>query len=444
MRDIIVIAIVVLGALVSLRRPVIGILFFAFLGFFSPQSYTWSFGRTFPMSMLVAVTTILGTVATRAPKKIPAQREMALLILLWLTFVLSTQLAIFPVRAFPELVDISKIFLMIVLTTVLINDKEGLHWLIKVVAYSLGFYALKGGIFAIATGGNATVYGPELSFLNANNSIGLALAINIPLLNYLARKETNYWLRRLLQAMMLFSLPAILFTYSRGAWLGMGIAVALLVLRARQKVLIVTTCGFIAAIVLALVPNIAPNRLVNRYDQLVNYEEDDSAESRLWNWEFCRRVGMGRLTGGGFNFEAKSVYAQYYPEFQDRWPDKTWTCHSVWFTMLGDHGMLGVTLWIALVISCLASLRRLRLIGQGVPGGSWLVDFSNALQASVLAFLIVGTFLDAAYFDLFYYLVALIVIAKGIADAMLVKAPERSAVGVALASGARTRPVAAN
>lgn len=414
MRDVLVVGFVLIAAMIGLVRPIVGFYTFAFLGFFSPQSHTWTFGQTIPLSLIAAVSTIVGMILSPERRRLPMQREIILLIALWGMFVVSSVLAIFPDRALEQLIYMSKVFLMIVVGTILVNSEERLNTLIKIIAYSIGFYAFKGGVSAIVGGGDFLVYGPELSFLSANNSIGLAMAINIPLLYYLYKIEKNPWLRKLQVAIMVFSIPAIIFTYSRGAWLGMVAAIALLFLKMRQKVLVVSFVGLVGVIVVSALPNITPQRLVNRYDTLVNYERDDSAESRLWNWEFCRRVGMGRPTGGGFWFQSEKTYADYYPEFQQRWPGKSWTCHSVWFTILGDHGVAGFLLWILLVLSSVMSLRQLRVVGQTHPEMPWLAPLAEAIRASIVVFLIVGTFLDAAYFDLFYYLVVMIVVAKGI------------------------------
>ena len=195
--------------------------------------------------------------------------------------------------------------------------------LIRVIGYSLGFYALKGGVFAIATGGAQMVYGPENSFLNSNNSIGLALAMNIPILLYLLKREQSAKVRWLLRAMLVFSYPAIICTYSRGAWLGMVLVTALAVLKSRRKFMLMGLAGLLGGVLLIVGPMIAPDRLEQRYDTLVNYEEDTSAESRFWNWEFCRRVGFARpLTGGGFDYYDPRLYDRYYPEFKERWGDR--------------------------------------------------------------------------------------------------------------------------
>lgn len=417
MRDIFVVGAVCIASIIGLVRPIVGFYTFVFLGFFSPQSYTWTFGQTVPLSFISAVCTIMGMVISPERKRLPVQRETLLLAALWGMFGLSSLLAIYPERALDQLIHVSKIFLMIIVGTILVNSEERLNTLIRIIAYSIGFYALKGGVWAIIGGGSFLVYGPELSFLYANNSIGLAMAINVPLLYYLYQIEKNAWLRKLIVGIMVFSIPAIIFTYSRGAWLGLLAAIALLVLRIRHKVLLVTFVGFLGIIVMSLKPDIVPDRLVHRYDSLVNYEKDDSVESRFWNWEFCRRVGMARPTGGGFWFQSPVTYADYYPEFLERWPGKSWTCHSVWFTVLGDHGVGGATLWILLVLTSLMSLRQLRLAGQNNPDLPWLSPLAESVKISLVVYLIVGTFLDAAYFDLFYYLVAIVVIARGIVQA---------------------------
>src|SRR5262245_55448793 len=323
MRDTILVSAVFIAALIGFRRPAFGMLTFAFLGFFNPPAYMWSFGRTLPLSQVVAISTILGVFLSSGRKMLPNQRETWILILLWGTFAFSSIFAFYPDEAYRRLIGVSKILLMIVLAMVVIISEERLHSLVRVIGYSLGFYGLKGGIFAVLSGGGYIVYGPEESFLEANNSIGLALVMNIPVLLYLLKTERQKWLRWLLKGMLLFSYPAIVCTYSWWAWLGMVMVTILSVLKSRRKFLTVAFAGLVAVILQNVVPQIAPDRLAHRYDQLVDYKDEGSAQSRFWNWEFCRRIGMARpLTGGGFNFSSIENYERFYPEFLMQWPDK--------------------------------------------------------------------------------------------------------------------------
>src|SRR5919106_1704289 len=237
MRDVVVIAVILICSLIALGRPVFGILVFVCLGLLNPQSFTWGVARDLPLSQLVALGTIGGYVFWSEPKRFPRQRELFLLLALWGIFGFSTLFAIYPQPALTRLIFVSKILLMVFLAISLINTPQRLQWLLQVLALTLGFHGLKGGIFVILSGGEHIVWGPEGSFLEANNAIGLALAMNIPLLIYLLKTETKAWLRWVMIAMLVFSYPAILGTYSRGAWLGLAIVTLLLLLRSKHKFL---------------------------------------------------------------------------------------------------------------------------------------------------------------------------------------------------------------
>jgi len=357
MRDAVLIGIVIVCSLVALRRPVFGLYVFVCFGFLNPHSLTWTFGRTTPMSQIIGIATIVGYVFSPEPKRFPVVWESILLLGLWATFGLTTITAMKPDQALDRFVLISKVFLMIFLSISLISTTTRLHVLLKVIAFSLGFYAIKGGIFVLLTGGQYMVWGPEDSFLAANNSIGLALAMNIPLLAFLLKIEARPWVRLLIRAMVVLSYPAIVGTYSRGAWLGLAIVTALLVLKSKYRLRLVAVGVLFGILFGASLPQFLPDRTIQRYDELANYEQESSAESRFWNWEFCKRVGLAHpLNGGGFDFYGKELYYNYYPEFVERWgTNKYWSCHSVWLTILSEHGIPGFLLWIALIVSCFIS-----------------------------------------------------------------------------------------
>lgn len=415
MRDILLAAIVLPFISIALFRPFVGILLFTWLGFFYPQSYTYGFAQTFPFSQFAAIVTIAGYLFSRE-KRFPLTRETILLLCLWAIFVFSSLFAIYPDRAVDQLIFVSKILLMVFLTMSLLTDRSRLEMLLRVIALSIGFVGLKGAVFVIVTGGESMVWGPTGSFLEANNSIGLAMAMNVPLLYYLSKTETRPWLRKVILVMLWGSFPAIICTYSRGAWLGLVMVTGLLFLRIKHKFLVLSAVGLIALIGAGTLSQLVPQRLSARYEQLENYKEEESAESRFWNWEFCKRIAFARpLTGGGFNFANWRLYREYFPEFTERWGDfKTWSCHSSWFTMFSEHGFPGIIIWLSLLLSCFASLRRLRAYGKLNPEYSWMVPFADAIQAALAAYMVVGTFLDANYFDMFYYLVAMVIIAQEI------------------------------
>jgi probable O-glycosylation ligase (exosortase A-associated) len=414
MRDLLLIAVVSLCSLLALGRPVLGVLAFVCFSLLNPHSFTWGVGKTFPFAQLTAMGTIVGYVFWSEPKRFPKQRELTLLLALWGVFGVSTLFAIYPEVAYERFTYISKILLIVFLSMSLINTQERLQMLLRVIAFSLGIYGLKAGFFAIVTGGNQMVWGPEHSFLEANNAIGLALDMNIPFLFYLAKNESRRWLRRLLWTMLVFSYPAVICTFSRGAWLGLALASGLLVLKSKYRLCLVVLATVCGVVLLPVLLQQLPERVVSRYDDLVNYEHEASAQSRFWNWTFCARVGLAYpLHGGGFNYYSPELYAIYYPEFIQHYGEgKVWSCHSIWFTVFGEHGFPGIIIWIALLCSCFRTLRQIRLFSDTYKQMKWGKDCANMLYISLMVYMLVGSFYDAAYFDLFYQIVAIVAISK--------------------------------
>lgn len=415
MRDLLLIVIVVVCSVIALRRPVVGILSFVGLGFLNPHTMTWSIARTFPFAQLTGIGTILGFLFWSEPKHFPRQREAFLLLALWVIFGISTAFAIAPDRAWDRLIQVSKILLMVFLTTALINTEQRLQWLLRVISLSLGFFGVKGGLFVIMTGGNFMVLGPGDTFIGASNALGLALTMNIPLLLYLWKSETKLWLRWIILVMLVLSYPAIICTYSRGAWLALGAVTVFILLKRKHKFSVMAAMALFLSILMPYMPTLFPQRAAERYDALVNYQEEGSAQARLWSWEFCQRVGLAHpITGGGFDFYSPSAYATYFPEFWEHLQERgrAWSCHSMWYTIFGEHGFLGFLLWLGLIGSYLLSLKPIRTYGKTHVGMSWMVHCADALQIALIAYMVGGTFLDVAYFDMFYYLIAVLIIVK--------------------------------
>jgi len=280
--DLILIAVVLGLTGIALIRPFTGLLSFIVFSIVNPHSMAWSFAQTFPGVLPIALATIVGYLISSEPKHLPRQREVYLLLGLWLMFCVSTSTAFYPNEAFTVLTYVSKILLMVFLSLAMVTTKPRLLQLLRAIALSFGFLGFKAGIFTIRTGGQEMVWGPEHSFLEANNSIGVALAMALPLLYHLRRTESRPWLRHLMLAMMILSYPAIVCTFSRGAWLSAAAATALMLWRSRHRWL---TVAALLLILPLLSLDMLPKRVVSRYDDLQNYETEGSAQSRFWTWE---------------------------------------------------------------------------------------------------------------------------------------------------------------
>jgi putative inorganic carbon (HCO3(-)) transporter len=435
MSDLVLLAATLVFSLVAALSPSSGLLAYVGYAVLNPQSYTWFYSRDFPHSKLLAVSMILGYLASSETRRFPRQRESLLMLVMWGMFGVSTLFALSPERAWVEFMNASKILLMFFFTTALICTDDRIRSLVKIIALGLGLYGVKIGIFVLSTGGQSAITGPANTYLAANNSIGMALAMNVPLLFYISKTEPRKWLRWCMRVMMAASYPAVAGTFARGDWIGLAVITALMLLKSRRKFLTLSAAGIFAIVALAWIPEMVSPAMSNRYEMLVNYEEDDSAESRFWNWEFCRRVGVASpLTGAGFKLFSREAYATYYPEFLDRWPGKVWSCHNTFLLVLAEHGAVALVLWIGLLISCFISLRGIRLFGMN-QGELWLTDYADMLQLALIGFIIMGMFVDFAYYEIFYQLVAVIVVIKErIAQTVIQTAPVPVVFGLNRAS----------
>ena len=423
MRDLLLVVVVCGCALIALRRPAFGMLVYVCFGIINPQGFAWGFGRTFPLAMIMAISTMAGYVFSSETKRFPRQKEVWVLLGLWGLFCVSTGFVVLSPRNWAladpmtRFTHVSKILLMVFLSMSILYKIERVQLLMKVIALSIGFFGLKAGVFSIVTAGSYMVWGPSGSFLYANNAIGLALAMNVPLLYYLIQIEENQWLRHLMWAMLILSYPATICTFSRGAWLGLLVVTGLIILKSRYKAVMLFAAGGVIVVALPMLwmltlGDVLPERVHDRLDDLVNANEEASAVSRYWNWELCRRVGVENpLKGEGFDFYSPEMYPKYYPEFIEKYGSgKVWSCHSMWLTVLAEHGVIAFALWIVLLISCFLSLRRVEVMSRKYLELAWMGYYAWMLQVSFVAYMVVGTFLDTAYFDVFYQLVAVVIL----------------------------------
>src|SRR3989442_413796 len=324
MRDYLLAVIIIASLPIGIFRPYYGSLIYAWISYMYPHLLAWSFVQTWPVGKVAAIGTLIGAVFNHDGDVSPLrERENILMIVLLLVFAWSSIFAFYPENAWTDWQNMAKIILMALLTSTLLTNQKRVRYFLLVVAFSLGFYGVKGGVFSFVTGGEQRVWGPEPSIIGANNALGLALNMCLPILWYLAKDTQPVWLKRALRVSFFLTIPSIMFTYSRASVLGLASVLLALVLKGKRKFLVISL--ILAAGI--LVVGFLPDKWLNRQHSTVEYEKDSSAMSRLGTWEFSWRVAVDRpLTGGGFGFYSEETFAKYFPEFLDRF-GSYWNSH---------------------------------------------------------------------------------------------------------------------
>ncbi len=409
--DILLIALVVASLPVCIWRPWIGVLVFTWLGCMHPHRIVGGLADDLPLSRLVALATLLGLLFTRQRYALPRRRELYLLGGLWLTFLASTMLtALEPQRAWSDFVEVSKIMVMAGVTMVLFQDRAKLHALLLVIALSIGIVGIGGGLWGFYTGFHAPLFGPPHSNISDNNGLGFVLVVVLPLLAYVRQAEERAPLRALLLIAFGLSIIALFATYSRGAFVGFCLVLALIAVQIRTKDLALLGTGLAACLVFYL---FAPQQWVERIETITPtaYRTDPSGVKRMKSWYVALRLGADHpFLGAGFRPFSPAVYQRYLAGYSD-----DHDAHSHFLQVFAEHGLIGLGLFVALLVSVLLRLWRLARLTRGDPHREWIGRCAQSVGVAVIAYVAGGMFINLPYFDLYYELVAVVVILQEIA-----------------------------
>src|SRR5262249_3547898 len=142
-----------------------------------------------------------------------------------------------------------------------------------------------------------------------NNDFSLALVMAFPILVYGATQEKDGRLRWLLRATAAGCVGTIALTHSRGGFLALATAGAVMIWHSRQRALGIAF-GLLACVALLLV---LPHSVWERLGTIREYQLDSSAMARLRAWGIALRMIEDRpILGVGFwNFQG--AYARYDP-----------------------------------------------------------------------------------------------------------------------------------
>lgn len=407
MRDYVLTTLIFAIIPVCLVRPWLGIIAWYWLGIMNPHRNTWDFAYTMPFAMLIGGATLAGLLFARDRKPIPWNRELVLMIILMVYFTVTTFFAWAPTEAWVQWEKVFKIVLMTVVATMLIYGQDRIRAIMWTIVISIGFYGVKGFFFVLRSGGAERVQGPEGSFLEGNTFIGLAFTMVVPLMIMMARSEHKVWLKRLLYAMAVLTIVSTIFTYSRGAFLGLGVILVLMFLNAQKKIF--AACILIPAVLLA--PVVLPEAVFQRADKIENYQTDGSANQRLQSWTVAFNLALDRpVTGAGFEFEYSPNEARWQSYGSEKY---TWAlqhssaAHSIYFQVLGQHGFVAFLLFLALLFGTLISLSRTKRWALSNPSTTWVAGYATGLQLGLMGYMMSGAFLSSAYFDLAWLYFAL-------------------------------------
>ncbi|MDH5593758.1 MAG: putative O-glycosylation ligase, exosortase A system-associated, partial [Gammaproteobacteria bacterium] len=387
-------------------HPHYGVLIWSWISYMAPHRLTYGFAYSFPFAAVTAGITLISLVFSKEKIKVPVTAITAVWILFVLWTSITTFVAMVPEHAVFEWERSIKIQFMVGVTLLLINNKEKLNQLVWIIVISIGFYGVKGGIFTLLTGGSWMVWGPQGTFIEGNNELALAMIMILPLLRYLQLQTENKWIKRgLIIAMGLCAL-SILASYSRGAFIAASAITLFLWLKSRKRVVLGVAMVFVILASLLFLPK----GWFDRMETIKTYEEDASAMGRINAWWFAYNIANERpIIGGGFHVFNRELFLAYAPE-----PEKFHDAHSIYFEVLGEHGYVGLILFLLLYYLVLRNAKWILKNTKDKENLLWARDLASMVQVGLIGYAVGGAFLGLAYFDLPYHFMAIIVILRTI------------------------------
>jgi probable O-glycosylation ligase (exosortase A-associated) len=405
LRDIVVTLIVVGVVPMALQHPSIGVLLWTWISVMNPHKLGWGFALNAPFAAIAAGATLIGLFLTRDKIEWPKDAIAFVLIAFVAFMTVTTVFAIDPADSWSMLDKVFKIQLMTLVAMAVLTRRWDLEAFIWINVLSLGFYGVKGGLFTLATGGENRVWGPPGGFIEGNNELALALVMTIPLMYFLWLTSVRKWVRAGLLAAMLLSVASVLGSHSRGAFLAVIAMGTLLWWRSPRKGLIFLPMLAVALTMFAFMPE----NWLQRMQSIENYDQDGSALGRINAWWTMFNLANDRPLGGGFSVYSGKVFSMYAPN-----PADIHAAHSIYFQVLGEHGWIGLTLFLLVWFLAWRMAGRIRRLAplHGQDRGNALRLLAGMCQVSLVGYAVGGAFLSLAYFDLPYNIVVMLVVAN--------------------------------
>jgi len=410
--------------------PFYGVAVYYLFAVLRPQFlWEWTLPEV-PWSFYVALSAMFATFVWRAgvalaPQRHPDFRAPAfnaghwsmLFFAVWIT--LSFLNAFSTAHAAPFYDEYQKIFIMFFVAALVVTTVRQIWTLYLIITITLAYIAWEINSIYFFQGGYMFVYKRGYAGLD-NNGAALMLAMGVPLCLY-AWDGIRHQARWLLLLAIPLLLHAVLTSYSRGAMLALIISLPVYVIRCRNKKQLLIILGVIALII----PVLAGKEIQERFFSIDKHEQDDSAQSRLTTWGIAWRMACERPLLG-FGVRNSNLFTQAYgADMAGR------TIHSQYLQIAADSGLVGLAAYLAVIISFLVCLRRVRVQMKGHRGVTQFTlsclaflflrkytrppevgrdddeirqayTIANGLEGAILVFCFGGIFLSLETFELPY------------------------------------------
>lgn len=415
MRDLMFASAMLLAIPLAFLRPFNAYLLWGWTGMLVPTSYFYGFMADARLNFVFAVVTIAMILLGKVKLVDYQNNRVTWLYLLFLAHCSMAFLLGYPDNPFnPTYYErLSKALVFALAMPFFIRERFHFHVMFLVIALGLAFHGVLDGLKTLASAGGHNMIGVPGSMMGDRNHLSLALVLSLPILYYLFIHSRERWVRLGMLGVLAIVAVAVLGSGSRGAFLALGVVALWLVATSRHKAWALTMV-LVAAVAFAA---FAPERWTNRLATIQEAQVDDSFMGRVYAWRVSSAIALENpVFGGGFHaVQVQHVWDEFkaepgllgflglpVPEFHPK------AAHSIYFELMGDTGMVGLLIFLAILGQALWSrFQIVRAIYRSDKQLGWARDMADMLMVSLVAYLVGGSVASLGYFEVVYMLIML-------------------------------------
>ncbi len=261
--------------------------------------------------------------------------------------------------------------------------------------------------------------------LSESSTIALVSTMLIPIALHFRVHSLIFKQGRVTDAIVLgtiaSSIIAVVGTEARTGLIALAVLAALFIALQKHRIAYFVSISVTCVMLFLVTPPAWQERMMT----IVNYQADSSASARIAVWTWTYNYARDNPLGGGFDvyqintiiLELKDIgERELIFDERSRFVEKEAKAfHSIYFEVLGEHGFVGLAIFLTIVTLMLLNLLSIRTKSRTDDWPPWVHSLATAMIMAVGVFMTGGAFVGIAFQPFIYYMVAMTIALRSLA-----------------------------
>ena len=298
------------------------------------------------------------------------------------------------------------IFVMLLISSEVVDNYSRFNKIIWLLLLIHLYYALRGiynyAVLHTIVGGMRTSGAVGTSFLGDENDFAMALNVMLPF-SFFILTSTRSRIKKMISAFCLVaSVIAIVFSFSRGGWVGLAAVIVFCIFRSKRKLLSFAYAAIITLVLVAVAPQSYWKEI-----RSISDTQEQTAVTRFHYWRAALGMYLDHPVAGVGAGNGGIYMPQYITGIGD--PSTQWgrAFHGTIPHLAAELGTVGLIFYFAMLISVIGILRK---VGRSAPGmGEEDVSgvMANSIGGGLVGYFACSTFLSTPYYPQLWLLYTL-------------------------------------